>query len=136
MTSPLTTSFTLSVSVMEENSGAQSAVFKLLAEERQETFKIDSSDILSRLQTFLPQLDKANSLLSDMDEKDINIEEVEDGDQHIEMNVGLFPVEDDENDNILDENDLPSDSDDEDIVIIKTPPTPRKELIVDMDVSR
>ena len=122
---------------MEEKSGAQSAVFKLLAKERKDTFKIDSSDLLTRLQTFLPQLDKANSLLADMDQKEIDIEEVEDGDQHIEMNVGMFPVEDDENDNILDENDLvPSDSDDEDIVIIKTPPTPRKSLIVDMDVER
>ncbi|KAI8338466.1 hypothetical protein BC941DRAFT_422980 [Chlamydoabsidia padenii] len=59
--------------------------------ELRKTFKIDpNNDILSRVQSFLPQLEAANQQLQTMDPAKLDIENVEeDGEQYIEMNLGL-----------------------------------------------
>ncbi|SAM09067.1 hypothetical protein [Absidia glauca] len=59
--------------------------------ELRKTFKIDpNNDILSRVQSFLPQLQAANQQLQSVDPSKLDIENVEDDrEQYIEMNLGL-----------------------------------------------
>jgi hypothetical protein len=58
-------------------------------------FKIQSnSDILSRVQAFLPQMQQANESLERADPAALDIENVnEDEEQYIEMNLGLGVLE-------------------------------------------
>ncbi|OAD81395.1 hypothetical protein PHYBLDRAFT_103513, partial [Phycomyces blakesleeanus NRRL 1555(-)] len=54
------------------------------------TFKIaPPTDIMSRLQAFLPQIQAANASLQNMKPEDLDIEQVEEDEQYIEMNLGL-----------------------------------------------
>ncbi|KAI8097731.1 uncharacterized protein BX664DRAFT_327128 [Halteromyces radiatus] len=59
--------------------------------ELRKTFKITpNNDILSRVQSFLPQLQAANQQLQSADLADLDIENVkDDSEQYIEMNLGL-----------------------------------------------
>ncbi|KAI9012604.1 hypothetical protein CLU79DRAFT_890664 [Phycomyces nitens] len=58
--------------------------------EERKTYKIaPPTDILSRLQAFLPQLEAANASLQNMKPEDLDIEQVEEDEQYIEMNLGL-----------------------------------------------
>ncbi|CAO3637684.1 unnamed protein product [Mucor hiemalis] len=63
----------------------------ILAANDRKTFTVGpSSDILSRVQAFLPQLQKANEQLETANPKTLDIENVEEEDgQYIEMNLGL-----------------------------------------------
>ncbi|KAI9285043.1 hypothetical protein BC943DRAFT_337563 [Umbelopsis sp. AD052] len=50
------------------------------------------SDLMTRLQTFLPELESANRQLDQqvsLDPKKVDIENVDDSEQYIEMNLGL-----------------------------------------------
>ncbi|KAI9274316.1 hypothetical protein BDA99DRAFT_234746 [Phascolomyces articulosus] len=62
-----------------------------LPKEKPKMFKIDpNNDILSRVQSFLPQMQTANEQLKQQDPSKLDIENVqEDEDQYIEMNLGL-----------------------------------------------
>ncbi|KAJ2961072.1 hypothetical protein NQZ79_g3575 [Umbelopsis isabellina] len=75
--------------------------------ELRKTFKVaPQSDLLSRLHTFLPEIESANRQLNELvsqDPKKVDIENVEEDDQYIEMNLGLGVFEEKK----------PSDSDDE-----------------------
>ncbi|KAK7437390.1 hypothetical protein VKT23_018635 [Stygiomarasmius scandens] len=57
------------------------------------TFAVPPSELLSRVQAFLPQMEASNALLSQKAQADplsVDIEHVEDGvEQYIEMNLGL-----------------------------------------------
>ncbi|KAL1926785.1 hypothetical protein VTP01DRAFT_5431 [Rhizomucor pusillus] len=81
------------------------------------TYKIEPpSDILSRVQAFLPQLKSANEELSKADPSKLNIENLEDEDErYIEMNLGLGVFEEKRPGNASDSN---SDDDDGDDIII------------------
>ena len=57
---------------------------------------------------------------------------VEEGLQHIEMKVDLYELEEDKRAAESAE----SDSECSDVVIVNTPPVPRKNMIVDMDIGR
>lgn len=58
--------------------------------EQRKTFKMDmNNDILSRVQSFLPQLQTANEQLKEKDPSQLDIENVEDSQPYIEMNLGL-----------------------------------------------
>ncbi|GAA5801694.1 hypothetical protein EDC94DRAFT_611184 [Helicostylum pulchrum] len=63
----------------------------LAAAESKKTFPVGPpSDILSRVQAFLPQLKSANEQLKAADPKKLDIENVdEESEQYIEMNLGL-----------------------------------------------
>ncbi|KAI8973571.1 hypothetical protein BDF20DRAFT_659550 [Mycotypha africana] len=50
---------------------------------------IGQSDILSKVQAFLPQLKKANEELEQKDLSKLDIESVDEDGQYIEMNLGL-----------------------------------------------
>lgn len=54
-------------------------------------------DLRSRITAFLPQLEEANSLLAS-EGGNHSIEDVEDGEQHIEMNLGLGVLEEQDDD--------------------------------------
>lgn len=123
----------------DPNQNAKSAVFKLLAEKEQPTtYKLDSSPLLDKLKMFLPEIAEANKQLENVPQKDRDIEQVEEGMRHIEMNVGMYECGDETDDQLIadNESDSESDSDSEDIVVIRSPPTPRKDMIQDMDVER
>lgn len=72
-------------------------------------------DLKARIAALLPQLEKANSLLTSEGEKH-SMEDVEDGEQHIEMNLGLGVLEerDEEGSDSSDESEASSDDDDDD----------------------
>ncbi|KAI8581841.1 hypothetical protein K450DRAFT_231407 [Umbelopsis ramanniana AG] len=61
--------------------------------ELRKTFKMPvKSDLMARLQTFLPELESANRQLDQqvsVDPKKVDIENVDDNEQYIEMNLGL-----------------------------------------------
>ncbi|KAG2185644.1 hypothetical protein INT44_002437 [Umbelopsis vinacea] len=61
--------------------------------ELRKTFKMPvKSDLMTRLQTFLPELESANRQLDQqvsLDPKKVDIENVDDSEQYIEMNLGL-----------------------------------------------
>ncbi|CAO3695158.1 unnamed protein product [Umbelopsis ramanniana] len=61
--------------------------------ELRKTFKMPvKSDLMARLQTFLPELESANRQLDQVvsvDPKKVDIENVDDSEQYIEMNLGL-----------------------------------------------
>jgi hypothetical protein len=55
-------------------------------------FQAGSGDLRTRLSAFLPQLAQANKVLEDGQEIH-NMEDVEEDEQHIEMNLGLGVLE-------------------------------------------
>ncbi|KAG2183665.1 hypothetical protein INT43_006673 [Umbelopsis isabellina] len=75
--------------------------------ELRKTFKVaPQSDLLSRLHSFLPEIESANRQLNELvsqDPKKVDIENVEEDGQYIEMNLGLGVFEEKK----------PADSDDE-----------------------
>ncbi|KAI8372548.1 hypothetical protein EDC96DRAFT_52232 [Choanephora cucurbitarum] len=78
----------------------------LAASETQKTSPLGgSSDILSRVQAFLPQMKEANEQLKHADPSKLDIENVDDQEQYIEMNLGLgvFEEKKDESDSSSDE---------------------------------
>ncbi|KAJ3327712.1 hypothetical protein HDU76_011257 [Blyttiomyces sp. JEL0837] len=62
---------------------------------KQKTFKMDSSSVLDRVASFLPQLANANENLKrglesgDIQPEDVDIEAVKDGSEYVEMKLGL-----------------------------------------------
>ncbi|KAG1474694.1 hypothetical protein G6F56_000203 [Rhizopus delemar] len=80
------------------------------------TFKFStSSDILSRVQAFLPQIQQANEKLQNEDTSKLNIEDVdENAEQYIEMNLGLGVYDTKKDDGDEDEDD--SDSEKEETI--------------------
>ncbi|KAI7865245.1 hypothetical protein BDF14DRAFT_1035266 [Spinellus fusiger] len=59
-------------------------------QQERKTFKVPPpTDILSRLQAFLPQLQQANEELTTKDTAALDIEQVEEDEPYIEMNLGL-----------------------------------------------
>ncbi|KAL0078205.1 hypothetical protein F4703DRAFT_1879197 [Phycomyces blakesleeanus] len=81
--------------------------------EERKTFKIaPPTDIMSRLQAFLPQIQAANASLQNMKPEDLDIEQVEEDEQYIEMNLGLGVYE-----HKREVSDSEDDEDDDDIVM-------------------
>ncbi|KAG0170687.1 hypothetical protein DFQ28_008813 [Apophysomyces sp. BC1034] len=94
--------------------------------EERKTFKLPpmKSDILSRVQAFLPQLQAANEQLEQQDPSELDIEHIdEENGQYIEMNLGLGVYEEKTDKALSSEED---DSDDE-IVIPTTSSKPSKD---------
>lgn len=91
----------------------------LLAANNRKTFSVGPpSDILSRVQAFLPQLQKANEELETADPKSLDIENVEEEDgQYIEMNLGLGVYEE-KKPGQSDSEDEEDDSDDDDKLVL------------------
>ncbi|KAI8388657.1 uncharacterized protein BYT42DRAFT_611675 [Radiomyces spectabilis] len=78
------------------------------------TYKVEApSDLLSRIQAFLPQLESANKELENTDPSNLDIENVNEEDQYIEMNLGLGVYEEKR-----DDNDSDSDDDEEPEIVI------------------
>ncbi|KAG2204567.1 uncharacterized protein EV154DRAFT_313463 [Mucor mucedo] len=76
------------------------------------------SDILSRVQAFLPQLKSANEQLKAADPKSLDIENVEEDDgQYIEMNLGLGVYEEKRPGQSDSEDEDSDDNDDEKLVL-------------------
>ncbi|CAO3679967.1 unnamed protein product [Umbelopsis vinacea] len=86
--------------------------------ELRKTYKVPlKSDLMSRLQTFLPEIETANRQLSEqvsIDPKQVNIENVDEDGQYIEMNLGLGVFEEKKP---LDSSDDESDVDESGIII-------------------
>ncbi|KAL9555641.1 hypothetical protein MBANPS3_002263 [Mucor bainieri] len=62
----------------------------MIDSESKRTFPVGQSDILSRVQAFLPQLKNANEQLEKADPSKLDIENVDEEEgQYIEMNLGL-----------------------------------------------
>lgn len=81
------------------------------------TKKFKPSETLSKVKDFLPLLrESTNKLLTDFKEKpdEINIENVDDEDEHIEMNLAMVSDDDDDSDEDEDEDDEEEDDDDDD----------------------
>ncbi|ORZ19504.1 hypothetical protein BCR42DRAFT_409901 [Absidia repens] len=88
--------------------------------ELRKTFKINpNNDILSRVQSFLPQLQAANQQLDAVDPAKLDIENVdEDSEQYIEMNLGLGVYDTKPTTTTSDDGDDDNDSDDNDANIV------------------
>ena len=117
---------------------SHSAILRLLATtERPTTYKVaPSTDLLSRLQNFLPEIDAANKALENVPQTQRDIEHVEEGMRHIEMNVQFYQ-EEEVDEGIEMKSGDENDTEDDDIVIVKSPKMERKDgMIVDMDVER
>lgn len=71
-----------------------------------------AQDLRTRLNTFLPELAASNELLSSNGAK-LNIEDVGDGEEHIEMNLGLGVLEEKKDDESDSESDTVSEGEDE-----------------------
>ncbi|KAL7331361.1 hypothetical protein PS15p_203563 [Mucor circinelloides] len=85
------------------------------------TFPVGQSDILSRVQAFLPQLKNANEQLEKADPSKLDIENVDEEDgQYIEMNLGLGVYEEKKPGQSDSEDD--EDSDEEKLVIPNSTP--------------
>lgn len=78
------------------------------------------SDLMSRVAAFLPQLQEANGLLMSEGER-YSMEDVEDGEQHIEMNLGLGVLEEQRRDEESSTTDSSTD-DEEDEEVEADPP--------------
>ncbi|CAO3592787.1 unnamed protein product [Absidia cylindrospora] len=89
--------------------------------ELRKTFKINPTMtvILSRVQSFLPQLQAANQQLDAVDPSKLDIENVdEDSEQYIEMNLGLGVYDTKPTTTTSDDGDDDDDSDDNDADIV------------------
>ncbi|KAL7317171.1 hypothetical protein PS15m_003563 [Mucor circinelloides] len=85
------------------------------------TFPVGQSDILSRVQAFLPQLKNANEQLEKADPSKLDIENVDEEDgQYIEMNLGLGVYEEKKPGQSDSEDD--EDSDEEKLIIPNSTP--------------
>ena len=122
----------------DTHNASGAAVLKLLASsDRPATFKLNpSSDLLAKIQSFLPEMEAANRALEGIPQHELDIEAVEDGMRHIEMNVELYREEEAKRGMEEDDEDEDDDEDDEEIVIVKSPELERKGLIVEMEVDR
>ncbi|KAI8140295.1 hypothetical protein BJV82DRAFT_224505 [Fennellomyces sp. T-0311] len=101
-----------------------------LPKEKPKMFKIDpSSDILSRVQSFLPQLQSANEQLKGQDPSKLDIENVDEQDQYIEMNLGLGVFEEKKPG---DSSDSEQDDSDDDIVIPSTASKPKEKPNIEL----
>ncbi|XP_065583711.1 NOP protein chaperone 1-like [Artemia franciscana] len=75
-----------------------SAIFSLLTEAQRKkstTFKVQSN-LLDKVKSFLPQLQSENEKLQVLAESDpgkVNIENINENDEHVEMNIGVFQGE-------------------------------------------
>ncbi|KAI8076455.1 uncharacterized protein B0P05DRAFT_545925 [Gilbertella persicaria] len=83
----------------------------LAASSANKTVPSAPSDILSRVQAFLPQLKQANEQLKAADPSKLDIENVNEEGQYIEMNLGLGVFEE--------KHDSDDESDSEDIIVPK-----------------
>ncbi|KAF9298758.1 hypothetical protein BKA57DRAFT_464432 [Linnemannia elongata] len=118
--------------------GNKSSVPKGTPVGERKTFKVDKSDLLSRLEDFLPKIKEANAQLDQQlktDPKAVDIENVdeESGEQYIEMDLGLGVF------------DLKKDVKEEDIIINPSElkkaaeasaPVTKKPTIVMMDMDK
>ncbi|KAG0070206.1 hypothetical protein BGZ89_001185 [Linnemannia elongata] len=118
--------------------GNKSSVPKGTPAGERKTFKVDKSDLLSRLEDFLPKIKEANAQLDQQlkaDPKAVDIENVdeESGEQYIEMDLGLGVF------------DLKKDVKEEDIIINPSElkkaaeasaPVTKKPTIVMMDMDK
>jgi hypothetical protein len=75
-------------------------------------FQAGSGDLRTRLSAFLPQLAQANKVLEDGQEIH-NMEDVEEDEQHIEMNLGLGVLEEKYDNGDGSSSEDPSDVDDD-----------------------
>ncbi|CAO3677534.1 unnamed protein product [Rhizopus stolonifer] len=104
------------LNIRNKNENLEDQLASLSTENK--TFKFStSSDILSRVQAFLPQIQQANEKLQNEDTSKLNIEDVdENAEQYIEMNLGLgvYDTKKDEKDEDEDEDD--SDSEKEETI--------------------
>ncbi|KAH8549099.1 hypothetical protein BGW37DRAFT_503560 [Umbelopsis sp. PMI_123] len=86
--------------------------------ELRKTFKMPvQSDLMARLQTFLPELESANRQLDQqisVDPREVDIENVDEDEQYIEMNLGLGVFEEKKPSDTSDDE---SDIDESDIII-------------------
>ncbi|GAB5593541.1 hypothetical protein Unana1_08441 [Umbelopsis nana] len=86
--------------------------------EMKKTYKVPvKSDLMARLQTFLPEIENANKQLSEqvsIDPKQVDIENVDEDGQFIEMNLGLGVFEEKKPSGSSDDE---SDVDESDIII-------------------
>ena len=117
-------------------SESHSAVLKLLATtDRPATFRLPPpSSLLTRLQAFLPEIEAANKTLEGVPQNERDIECVEEGMRHIEMNVEI--VQEKEGDLVLDSESESESDDDDEIVIVDSDKVRTDGFIVDMDVDR
>jgi hypothetical protein len=111
----------------------------LAATERPATFRLPPpSSLLSRIESFLPEIAAANETLKGVSPEDRDIECVEEGVRHIEMNLQVV-----EDEGLRSEGESESETDGEsetggesdDIVIVDSDKG-KDGLIVDMDVDR
>ncbi|KAK4521813.1 uncharacterized protein ATC70_004350 [Mucor velutinosus] len=95
----------------------------LIDSESKKTFPVGQSDILSRVQAFLPQLKNANEQLKKSDPSKLDIENVDEEDgQYIEMNLGLGVYEEKKPGQLDSEDDEDEDSDEEKLIIPNSAP--------------
>ena len=126
---------------------SHSAVLRLLAsKDRPTTYHVTPpTSLLSRLQNFLPELEAANRALEGVPQTQRDIECVEEGVRHIEMNVQFYKEEEGDEGieegmggegESISEGESSCDSE-EDIIIVNSPGVKRRgDMIVDMDVER
>ncbi|KAJ7597708.1 hypothetical protein C8J56DRAFT_920747 [Mycena floridula] len=105
---------------------------------KRETFPVEApTELISRIQAFLPQLEAANDLLAQSDPRALDIECIEEDGPYVEMNLGLGVFEDktDKSDtsssdsSSSDDSDSSSDSDsDEDVMVTVDVPRPIRPL--------
>ncbi|KAF1803444.1 hypothetical protein V8B55DRAFT_1447522 [Mucor lusitanicus] len=95
----------------------------MIDSESKRTFPVGQSDILSRVQAFLPQLKNANEQLEKADPSKLDIENVDEEDgQYIEMNLGLGVYEEKKPGQSDSEDDEDVDSDEEKLIIPNSAP--------------
>ncbi|CAO3642463.1 unnamed protein product [Mucor fragilis] len=95
----------------------------MIDSESKKTFPIGQSDILSRVQAFLPQLKNANEQLEKADPSKLDIENVDEEDgQYIEMNLGLGVYKEKKPGQSDSEDDMDEDSDEEKLIIPNSTP--------------
>jgi len=80
----------------------------------------NSTKLLSRVQAFLPQLEASNAILAQADPKSVDIENVPEGAQYIEMNLGLGVFKDAGSDDESDDESSDDDSSDSTDIVTTT----------------